>query len=187
MALTVISAAFRHFHSDLWYYTGPSPYVVKILYLGTWRFEFPCALSLPVLDPNYQVIFDSDELTRKFYLILACWLCSKRSGWKRIRVICGLKKRWVLVQRSSPYWLLHQAFFLYTLEKTQGPKKTQGSRKNSGFCQFSSKLRSKTAIFGWLYLIRLQKNSGSGQKNSGFWISCWSIDIHQGVKKKAWL
>ena len=67
---------------------------------------------------------------------------------------------------------LRQAFFLYTLEKTQGPKKTQGSRKNSGFCQFSSKLRSKIAILGLLYLIRLQKNSGSRQKNSGFWISC---------------
>ena len=75
--------------------------------------------------------------------------------------------------------------FLYTLEKTQGPKKTQGSRKNSGFCQFSSKLRSKTAIFGSLYLIRLQKNSGSSQKNSGFWMSCSSIDIHQGVQKKS--
>ena len=69
-------------------------------------------------------------------------------------------------------------FFLYTLEKTQG------SRKNSGFCQFSSKLRSKTAILGSLYLIGLQKNSGSRQKNSGFWISCWSNDIHQGVQKK---
>ena len=75
---------------------------------------------------------------------------------------------------------------MYTLEKTQGPKKTQGSRKNSGFCQFSSKIRSKTAIFGSLYLIRLQKTQGPAKKNSGFWMSCSSIDIHRGVQKKAW-
>ena len=93
--------------------------------------------------------------------------------------------RFLVLEKQGQEKYVMQAFFLYTLEKTQGPKKTQGSRKNSGFCQFSSKLRSKTAIFGSLYLIRLQKNSGSSQKNSGFWMSCSSIDIHQGVQKKS--
>ena len=68
--------------------------------------------------------------------------------------------------RKNKYYCF-RLFFVH-FEKIQGRKKLRFSRKNSGFCQFSKKLRSKTEIFGSLYLIRLQKNSGPETKNSGF-------------------
>ena len=62
--------------------------------------------------------------------------------------------------------------FFGTLKKTQGPKKLRFSRKNSGFCQFSTKLRSKTGIFGSVYFIRLKKKLRYFSGNSGSWLTC---------------